>query len=213
MLTEVMYSDFLSAMQSFVESNGYFLIFLVMVVEGPTVTSAAGFAASLGYFNVWIIFVLAVLGDIVGDVLYFLMGRYFGKKYALKFFNYFRLDKTILEKMENKVQENLGKTLFFVKFTPVAGMCILFIGSLNTSFKKVLSWITIITFPKALFFTFLGFFFGLVMGKILNIFALGQYAIFAILVLVLLVYYINKKTVPKIKSLFFDKNNKKFNAR
>ena len=34
-------------------AGGYALVFFGMMIEGPIVTAAAAFAASLGYFNIW----------------------------------------------------------------------------------------------------------------------------------------------------------------
>lgn len=64
----------------FTEISGYFFMFIGIIIEGPIVTSSAGFAASLGYFNVWIVLLLSVLGNLIGDIAHYFFGRFFRKK-------------------------------------------------------------------------------------------------------------------------------------
>ena len=40
-----------------------------MIIEGPIITVIGAFLASLGFFNIGIIFFLSLLGDIVGDII------------------------------------------------------------------------------------------------------------------------------------------------
>ena len=54
---------------TFIEQNGYVLLFLLMILEGPIVTAAAAFAASLGYLSLPVVFILSVLGNIIGDLI------------------------------------------------------------------------------------------------------------------------------------------------
>lgn|SRR3989344_9630937 len=48
-------------------AGGYMLMFVGMLAEGAIIAAAASFAAALGYFNIWIVFILAMLGDLVAD--------------------------------------------------------------------------------------------------------------------------------------------------
>ena len=70
-----MIPDSFSSALAFTISQSYLFIFIVMVIEGPIITTAASFAASLGYFNIGIIFLLSLLGDLVGDGLHYIIGR------------------------------------------------------------------------------------------------------------------------------------------
>ena len=61
---------------SWVIAHGYPLMFVAMLIEGPIVTAAATFAVVFGYFNISMIFVLSILGDIVADVIYYIIGYF-----------------------------------------------------------------------------------------------------------------------------------------
>jgi membrane protein DedA with SNARE-associated domain len=60
-------------------SSSYIVIFLLIFFEGPIVTYIASFAASLGYLDVYIIFILSSVIKIVTDAVPFFIGKY-GKK-------------------------------------------------------------------------------------------------------------------------------------
>ena len=54
----------------------YIVLFPIMVFEGPIITILAGFLSSLGYLNIFIAYGIVVMGDIVGDSLYYAAGRW-----------------------------------------------------------------------------------------------------------------------------------------
>ena len=45
----------------------YIAMFAIMIIEGPIITAVASFATTMGYFNLGIIFILAIFGDLIGD--------------------------------------------------------------------------------------------------------------------------------------------------
>ena len=53
---------------------GYLLMFLLMLIEGPTITASAALGAALGYFNVFVVFALSFLGNFLPDMLYYMLG-------------------------------------------------------------------------------------------------------------------------------------------
>src|SRR5258708_12893626 len=66
----------------------YFVLFPISIVEGPIVTVLGGFLASMGQLSVLWVFVVVVLGDLVGDSLYYFLGtksRNLAERSILKF--------------------------------------------------------------------------------------------------------------------------------
>jgi len=54
---------------SWIIAHGYFIFFFTALVEGPLVTTAAGVAAALGYYNIIIIVLIAIAGgDTIREV-------------------------------------------------------------------------------------------------------------------------------------------------
>jgi membrane protein DedA with SNARE-associated domain len=48
----------------------YFVLFPIMVVEGPIITIIAGFLVSLGHLNGLAAYAVLVAGDVTGDSIY-----------------------------------------------------------------------------------------------------------------------------------------------
>ena len=52
------------AILGYIKTIGYPLMLLIMIVEGPIATLLAAFAASLGFFNIYLVFILSMLGTL-----------------------------------------------------------------------------------------------------------------------------------------------------
>lgn len=55
----------------------YPLVGLGTVLEGPFIMVASGFFLKLGFFSLWPIFFTLVIGDLVGDVIWYYIGYFF----------------------------------------------------------------------------------------------------------------------------------------
>jgi membrane protein DedA with SNARE-associated domain len=142
-------------------SHGYSLMFVAMCIEGPIVTAAASFAAALGNFNIYIIFILAFLGDVLPDALYYAAG-YWGR-YALvdRFGRYFGLSGKRMSHIEELAKKHSGKTIVGIKLTPMLPLPgLMLMGASKMNFKKFISIISLFTIPKVILFMILGFYFG-----------------------------------------------------
>jgi len=145
---------------AWVVAHGYF-IFLVMCIEGPVTTAAAGFAAALGYFNPFIIFMLSVMGDLIPDTIYYLFGylgqRTFIRKIGARMgFNDSRISKT-----ETLFRKHFGKTMVISKLTPVVSTYgSVLAGYLKLSYRRFIFYCAAITLTKSAIFLLIGYFFG-----------------------------------------------------
>jgi membrane protein DedA with SNARE-associated domain len=140
---------------------GYPLMFLLMVVEGPVASLAGSFLASLGIFNIFIVLGLSILGDVLGDVLFYLAGYFGGIPALKKMEKLFRVKQSTLKEIEKAFAKNGAKIIFSVKTT--TGLCaITFIlaGISKMSFKKFLFYSIMGGVIWSCFIVFLGYFFG-----------------------------------------------------
>jgi membrane protein DedA with SNARE-associated domain len=154
------FADFHQAAM-WVMSHGYFFIFLVMCVEGPITTAAAGFAAALGIFNPWVILIISILGDLVPDSLYYSFG--YISRFAIleKISNHIGLTHERIKNLENKLKEHFGKTMIALKLTPlISTLGFMVVGYLRLSFLEFTGYSASITIPKSIVFLLLGYFFG-----------------------------------------------------
>jgi membrane protein DedA with SNARE-associated domain len=188
-----------SQMLSFVQFHGYFLIFLIMIIEGPIITTAAAFAASLGYFNVWIILLLSFLGDAVGDVLAYTIGYFSRKRLVEKYGHFFGIKGNVLAKVDSHFRNHLGKTMFLIKMSSVLSVPgLMMAGASKVPLKKYVFWSAIIILPRAVFFVILGYSFGAFAGSVLHYYNNAGYYLIALVVAVILIYLAGKKIADKI---------------
>ena len=155
--------DFANFQQVFhwVIAHGYILICLVMCVEGPMITAAAGFAAALGYFNPWIILFLSIAGDLVPDSIYYTIGYFSRFPIVEKISHKFGLTEVRILKTEKLLKNNFKKTMVMLKLTPVAATPgFILVGYLRLPFYGFLALCAAVTFPKSVIFLLIGYFFG-----------------------------------------------------
>jgi membrane protein DedA with SNARE-associated domain len=198
------FSNFQQVFQ-FVIAHSYVMIFLLMCIEGPTITAAATFAATLGYFNPLIIFVLSLLGDIVPDVIYYWIGRWGGIPFAQKIGKKFGLSEKRIAKMIEKISEHGGKTVAILKYTPVlATPGLMLVGAVHMNWWRFFNFVFLVTLQKTLTFMALGYFAGKAydIGKYIKFGTLIPFVIVVIYFLAAFLYKkISKKIIAKIEKI------------
>ncbi len=184
---------------AFVIAGGYVLMFVGMLIEGPVVTAAAAFAAALGYFNIWIVLVLAILGDLLADMIYYGIG-YFGRVHFVeKYGHHIGITTARMERLEYLIKNHPKKTLAAVKLAPMLPVPgLMMIGATRMPFKKFSTMAFVITLPKALLFMAIGYYFGRAYDSIARYVENGQYFIIVALVVIVAAFYVYKKIAARI---------------
>ena len=59
----------------FIIAYKYEILFPLAIIEGPLLAVVAGFLVSLGTLNMFIVYAIIVLGDVIGDSIFYLLGR------------------------------------------------------------------------------------------------------------------------------------------
>jgi membrane protein DedA with SNARE-associated domain len=106
---------------NFLSDWGYFVILPLMIVEGPVVTILAAMLASFGIFNVWTVLIFSILGDIIGDVVLYWLGKTWGMSFVDKVGKYVGITRKLVLRMEKYFEVHGGKTILIVKST--TGLC------------------------------------------------------------------------------------------
>jgi membrane protein DedA with SNARE-associated domain len=151
----------------YIKTFGYPSLFLIMIIEGPIITIIGAFLASLGFFNVGIIFLLSVLGDMVGDMILYALGYWGGSKILSRAERWLKINFVTMEKLRRLFTLHGQKTIFYVKST--TGLCwITFIlaGTLKMDFQKFLRASFLGGIVWSGFLVLSGFFFGYAFEKI-----------------------------------------------
>jgi membrane protein DedA with SNARE-associated domain len=181
---------------------GYPTMLFLMIVEGPIVTIIAAFLASLGYFNIFVVFALSVAGDVIGDIILYHIGYFGGQKILPKVEKFLKVSQSTVEKLKKKFHENSGKIIFYVKST--AGLSyITFItaGTLRMRFSKFVKFSILGGLVWSSFLVIIGYFFGYAAEQISQYLKYAGYLIFAAAVIffVGLVFYKKRQAKEILK--------------
>ncbi len=173
---------------AWVIAGGYLLMYLGMVAEGPIVTAAASFAAALGYFDVGIVFLLAILGDLTGDAAYYAIG-YIGRRTVIDRFGHrLGLSRARMERIERLIKTHPWKAMVAIKFT-FATPGLIMVGVTRMDIRKYTMYCVAIILPRVLLFTVLGYYFGNAYASISQYIENAQYFLVMTIMVVLVIYY------------------------
>jgi len=95
----------------------YRLILPISIVEGPILTIICGFLMRLGYFHFWPLYLIVIFGDLIGDMFWYIVGRYGVSKAMPRYGRFVGLDKATAAKIAEKFRRNQNKTLLISKMT------------------------------------------------------------------------------------------------
>lgn len=188
----------------FMSHYGYWVILPLMIIEGPVATIMAAILASLGAFNVWVVLLFSILGDVVGDVFFYAAGYYWGMTFVRRVGKYIGITENLILKMEKYFQHHGGKTIFTVKST--TGLCwatFTAAGIVKMDFMKFLKYSVIGGVVWSGFLVSMGYFYGYMWQEIKQYI---EWAGWLIMVLAFLTF-IGISLFKKYKSNDLFKNN------
>lgn len=138
----------------------YALLFPISIVEGPVVTIIAGFLISGGYLNPYFVYGILIAGDLIGDTLYYMIGRFGGHFFIRRWGHIFGIDDIRLQKLEKNFENHGGKLLLFGK-TQGLGSAILAAAGISKMPYGRFMWINLLgTVVKVFVFLIIGYYFG-----------------------------------------------------
>lgn len=180
-------------------ANGYLMIFAAIIIGGPIFISAAAFASALGFFNVYVIFSLAFFGEMAVDLILYFIGRISRAGAVEKFGHYFGLTDERIARLEKLAHRHSWKTLLIIKYSPVIPIPgFIITGAAKLDLKKFIYILLVLSLPKAIFFTVIGYFFGRAYDRLAGYFYYGQYLIIGVIILFILINYLFAKLSKRI---------------
>jgi len=186
-------TDFASLVP-WVINHGYLLFFIVAVIEGPLVTAAGGVAAALGYYNIYLIILLAVAGDVGGDFFYYSIGALSNKSIKSGRLNFLGITRKRVEYVEKLLHKRTGRAVLIVKLTPVLGpIGLLILGAVKAPFKKLIKVALSVAIPKSAIYALLGFYSAAAYVYLDRTISRGQNALLAVAAIALLIYLLVQK--------------------
>ncbi len=174
---------------AWVIAGGYMLMFFAMVAEGPIVTAAASFAAALGFFNIGIVFMLAIFADLTGDAIYYAIG-YIGRRTIIdRFGQRLGLSHARMIRIERLLKNHPWKAMIAIKLT-FATPGLITVGVTRMRLEKFVLYCMAIILPKVLLFTVLGYYFGNTYATISKYIEDAQYFVIFAIMATVTVYYV-----------------------
>lgn len=177
------------------EHYKYAIIFPIAIFEGPIIIVITGFLANLGILNVFVAYCVVVVADIIGDSLYYSIGRFGGRSTWLKKYGHFFGYSENSEKfLENHFKKHKVKTFLIAKVTHGLGGTVQIVsGIARVTYVEFLLLSLLGTIPKTLVLFVLGFYVGQSYVKIDNY--LHYIAFFTLggVILVVLYFVVLKK--------------------
>jgi membrane-associated protein len=172
----------------------YFILIPLSILEGPIVTVIAGFLVTLKVFNPIVVFLIMVIGDIIGDGIFYYIG-YKGKK----LFHYFGVNEEKIEKAKIYFHENHKKAIAGSKIMWGIGTAgLITAGVLHVPYKRYFKTCALYSVGQSFVMLLLGIFFGqsfVIIEKYFNYYAAGA----SIITLVVLLFVIIRKYKIDIK--------------
>lgn len=133
---------------AWVNAYGYAAVFVLMLMEAATlpvpsevVLPLAGFLASKGALNLYLVIAVATVASMIGSVIDYAIGYYLGKAVVYKHLQLFHVKKQTLDNFDVWFAKNGIAAVFLTRFIPVLRTVINFpAGFAKMDLKQFLSY-------------------------------------------------------------------------
>ncbi len=95
----------------------YGIIVVVACSEGPYLSMICGFLLRFGYFAFWPLYIALMVGDLIGDVIWYYIGRHYGHRFIARFGKYFNITEDNVGKVERVFHKYKHSILFISKIS------------------------------------------------------------------------------------------------
>ena len=142
-------------LSGFLIAHGSALILPLAVIEGPIVTLLTGFLSAQGYFDWCWALCLLVCGDVVGDVIYYWVGRT-GRTPLAGLGRWLGVRRAVSPRLQRRLTHNATRMLLIGKWThSVGGLVLIGSGMLHLPLPRFILVNLLATLPKsAVLFSF-----------------------------------------------------------
>lgn len=186
-----------AALDVLLNQHGYAIFLLACVIEGPAVTVVAAALAQDGHFALSVIFALAILGDLLGDVAVHLIGRFAANALPARLRHRLGLQRHVLAPLVQAFGARGGRMLILAKLTHFAGLPVLFASGLaRMPFLPFLWFSLLATLPKVALLCALGWSFGLSVSHLAPSSWLAAAAVLPVLAILIHVNRKERRSMP-----------------
>jgi membrane protein DedA with SNARE-associated domain len=158
-----------SAVIGLLKGHGLSLLAPLAVIEGPIVTVLAGSLASAMEISLWTIAFAVIVGDLIGDALFYALGRAGPKIVPSCLPRRWRdrISAARLAGLAHHFEARGGRTLVLAKMTHSLGViALLAAGAARMNLWSFLGWNLLATLPKSAALLGLGYWLGQMSARI-----------------------------------------------
>jgi membrane-associated protein len=144
----------------FLMAHGSALILPLAIIEGPVVTILTGFLTAQGYFDWRWALCLLMCGDLIGDLLYYCLGRSVSTPIA-RLGRFLGMSNVISDELRHGLTHNATRMLLIGKWTHSIGFLVLVgSGMLRLPLRRFVRVNLLATVPKSAVLFGFGYFAG-----------------------------------------------------
>lgn len=169
----------------------YEILLPLAIVEGPVIVVVAGFMVTLGYMDIFLVYLIALAGDFAGDTILYSIGRW-GKSFIHKHGHYIGASNKRLEQAKKIFTEKHTKAVVMSKIFHGVGVAgLVAAGVLAVPFSRYIKTCMLIALAQSAVFLFVGIVFGhayLKIAKYMDLYA-STIGIVVVVLLVLTILY------------------------
>ena len=172
----------------------YYLVYIVIAIiacaEGPWISLILGVVLRLGFLYFWPIYIALMVGDLVGDVIWYYIGRRYGHSFIGKHGHRFNITEASVERLTRLFHKHKHLVLFLSKISNGMGFALVTLmtaGMVKIPFGR---YIVVNAVGQLVWTGFLigtGFFFSSLYITVDNV--LGKISITAVIVILLFLAY------------------------
>ncbi len=188
----------LNTLFGWIATYRYLVLLPAAIIEGPIVSIIAGFLISVHTMEFWIVLGILVIGDVIGDVLLYGVGRWGSDSIVKRWGPAFGATPERMDTFEKLFKSNEKKMLLFGKWGHAFGFPILVSAGVIKENLGEFIWINVLgTIPKTLFLILIGFYFGTAYLNIDRYFTYAVIGIVALTAITVTAYWFMGKTARR----------------
>ncbi len=174
----------------------YLILFPLAIVEGPILAVIAGFLCTQGYLNLFIIYPIIVLGDIIGDTICYMFGRRGVPVFLKRIIKRLGLVPENMGRVRAYFDSNPKKTISLSKITLGVGFAGIYLaGNARIPYSRFIKICLVTSALQYVVYLTIGLLFGSAYKQISKY--LDFFAAFAIVTLVSVILFYMLKSIRK----------------
>ena len=147
----------------------YVILFPLAIVEGPILAVIAGFLCTGGFLNLFIVYPIIVLGDITGDTISYLFGRWGVPGFLKKIIKKWGMRHENIDRVRVYFDANPRKTISLSKVTLGIGIAGIYLaGNARIPYARFIRICLITSALQYIIYLGIGLLFGTAYKKISN---------------------------------------------